>query len=52
LVFSPDTSKAESDEAVQIHVGDWQLDAIGLRADLKEHTLALESVEHGTLLAP
>ena len=52
LLFSPDTSSAETDEAVQIRVGDWQLDAIGLRADLKEHTLALESVEHGTLLAP
>lgn len=52
LVLSPDTSTAASDEAVEIRVGDWQLDAIGLRADLKEHTLALESVEHGTLLAP
>jgi LPS export ABC transporter protein LptC len=52
LLFSPDTSSAESDEPVEIRVGDWQLDAIGLRADLKEHTLALESVEHGTLLAP
>jgi LPS export ABC transporter protein LptC len=52
LLFSPDTSSAESDEAVQIRVGDWQLDAVGLRAHLKEHTLALESVEHGTLLAP
>jgi LPS export ABC transporter protein LptC len=52
LRFSPDTSEAESDEAVQIRVGDWQLDAIGLRADLKGHTLALESVQHGTLLAP
>ena len=52
LVLSPDTSTAESDEAVEIRVGDWQLDAIGLRADLKEHTLALESVQHGTLLAP
>jgi LPS export ABC transporter protein LptC len=52
LLFSPDTSRAESDGAVQIRVGDWQLAGIGLRADLKERTLALESVEHGTLLAP
>lgn len=52
LRFSPDTSEVESDEAVRIRVGDWQLDAIGLHADLKEQTLALESVEHGTLLAP
>jgi lipopolysaccharide export system protein LptC len=52
LVFSPDTSSAESDAAVAIRVGDWQLDAIGLHADLKEHTLALESVEHATLLSP
>jgi LPS export ABC transporter protein LptC len=52
LRFSPDTSSAESDGAVQIRVGDWQLDAIGLRADLKEQTLTLESVVHGTLLAP
>jgi LPS export ABC transporter protein LptC len=52
LLFSPDTSEVQSDEAVQIRVGDWQLDAIGLRADLKERTLALESVKHGTLLAP
>lgn len=52
LLLSPDTSRAESDEAVRIRVGDWQLDGIGLRADLKERTLALESVEHGTLLVP
>ena len=52
LLLSPDTSRAESDEAVQIRVGDWQLAGIGLRVDLKERTLALESVEHGTLLAP
>jgi LPS export ABC transporter protein LptC len=52
LHFSPDTSIVESDDAVQIRVGDWQLDAIGLRADLKERTLELESVEHGILRAP
>jgi lipopolysaccharide export system protein LptC len=52
LLLSPDTSRAESDGAVKIRVGDWQLDATGLRADLKERTLELESVQHGTLLAP
>jgi len=51
LLFLPDMSSAESDAAVKIHVGDWQLDGIGLRADLKEDTLELESVR-GTLLAP
>lgn len=50
LVFSPDTSSAESDGTVQIRVGDLQLRASGLRADLKGDTLRLESVEHGTFL--
>ena len=50
LRFSPDTSSAESDEDVEIRVGDWQLSAVGLRADLKGDTLALESVVHGTIL--
>ncbi len=49
LLFSPDTSSAETDEAVEIHVGDWQLRAVGLRTHLKEHTLELESQVHGTL---
>jgi LPS export ABC transporter protein LptC len=48
LTFSPDTSRAESDENVHVRVGDWQLDALGLSADLKERTLELESVR-GTL---
>jgi LPS export ABC transporter protein LptC len=52
MVFSPDTSSAESDGPVEIHVGDWQLRGVGLRAHLKEDTLELESVEHATLLAP
>lgn len=51
LRFLPDTSSAESEEPVEIHVGDWQLHGVGLRADLKEGTLKLESVR-GTLLAP
>lgn len=49
LLFSPDTSSAESDGAVTVRVGDWQLEAVGLRADLKEDTLQLESEVHGTL---
>jgi len=47
LRFSPDTSSVESDEAVQFRVGDWQLDAVGLRTDLKGDTLELESQVHG-----
>jgi LPS export ABC transporter protein LptC len=50
LRLSPDTSSAESDEEVQIRVGDWQLRAVGLRADFKGPTLALESLVHGTIL--
>ena len=49
LLFSPDTSSAESDGEVEIRVGDWQLDGASLRADLKERTLELESVR-GTLV--
>jgi LPS export ABC transporter protein LptC len=51
LLFSPDTSSAESDEAVEIRVGDWQLRAVGLSTHLKEDTLQLESQVHGTLVA-
>jgi LPS export ABC transporter protein LptC len=47
LRFIPDTSSAESDQAVQIRVGDWRLDAIGLRTHLKGDTLELESEVHG-----
>lgn len=50
MVFSPDTSSAESEDAVQIRVGGWQLEGMGLRADLKEHVLRLESEVHGTLV--
>jgi LPS export ABC transporter protein LptC len=48
LKFSADTSRAETDEAVQIRVGDWRLDAVGLSTDLKDDTLRLESEVHGT----
>jgi LPS export ABC transporter protein LptC len=48
LRFSPDTSSAESDEAVQIRVGDWRLDGVGLRMHLKGDSLELESQVHGT----
>ena len=44
LRFTPDTSSAESDETVTIHVGDWQLVADSLRTHLKGDTLELESV--------
>lgn len=47
LRFSPDTSSAESDEPVRMRVGDWQLDAVGLRTHLKGDTLELESQVHG-----
>jgi LPS export ABC transporter protein LptC len=49
LVFSPDTSSAETDEQVEIRVGDWQLQGTGLRSDLKGGSLKLESEVHGTL---
>jgi LPS export ABC transporter protein LptC len=52
LLFLPDTSSAATDEPVEIRVGDWQLGAVGLRTDLKEHTLKLESQVHATLVAP
>jgi LPS export ABC transporter protein LptC len=50
LHFWPETSKVESQAAVEIHAGDWRLVAMGLRMDLKEKTLELESQVHGTLL--
>ena len=52
LLFSPDTSSAESDAAFVIHVGDMQWTGVGLRTLLKEHTLELESQVHGTFVAP
>jgi lipopolysaccharide export system protein LptC len=48
LRFWPDTSSAESDDAVEIRFGDWHLQAIGLRTHLKGDTLELESEVHGT----
>ena len=50
LVFSPDTSRAETDQKVEIRVGDWQLQGVGLRSDLKGGTLKLESEVHGTFV--
>ena len=47
LRFVPDTSSVESDLPVQIRVGDWRLDATGLRTHLKDDTLELESDVHG-----
>ncbi len=48
LQFSPDTSRAESDETVEFRVGDWQLEAKGLSMNLNDDTLKLESEVHGT----
>jgi LPS export ABC transporter protein LptC len=48
LRFSPETSSAESDERVQVRVGDWHFDAVGLRTHLKGDALELESQVHGT----
>jgi len=50
LRFVPDTSSVESDQPVQIRVGDWRLDATGLRTHLKDDTLELESDVHGKFL--
>lgn len=47
LRFSLESSSVESDEAVNIRVGDWQLAAKGLRTHLKGDTLELESDVHG-----
>lgn len=47
LRFVMDTSSAESDQPVRISVGDWRLDAVGLRTHLKGDTLQLESEVHG-----
>jgi LPS export ABC transporter protein LptC len=47
LRFWPDTSSVETDAPVRMRIGDWQLDAVGLRADLKADSLTLESDVHG-----
>jgi LPS export ABC transporter protein LptC len=47
LRFWPDTSIAETDALVRLQVGDWHIDGVRLRADLKGDTLELES-GHGT----
>jgi LPS export ABC transporter protein LptC len=47
LRFILDTSHVESDQEVRIRVGDWHLNAIGLRTHLKGDTLELESEVHG-----
>ena len=48
LRFLPDSSSAESDEAVRIRVGDFALSAVGLSTRLKGDTVRLESKVHGT----
>ena len=52
LLFLPDMASANTDAPVEIRVGDLQLRAVGLRADLKEHTLKLESQVHAMFVAP
>jgi len=47
LRFLPKTSSAETEDEVHIRVGDWQLNATGLRTLLKADTLQLESKVHG-----
>jgi lipopolysaccharide export system protein LptC len=48
LRFWLDSSRAETEGAVDVHVGDWRLAAVGLRTHLKDHILELESQVHGT----
>jgi lipopolysaccharide export system protein LptC len=48
LRFWPDTSNVESDQPIELRVGDWHFRAVGLRTDLKGDTLELESQVHGT----
>jgi LPS export ABC transporter protein LptC len=47
LRFVPDTSTVTSDALTEMHVGDWQLVGNGLRVNLKDQRLALESEIHG-----
>ena len=49
LRFFPNTSSAESDMPVRFSVGDWHLEAIGLKTLLKGDVVQLESKVHGTL---
>ncbi len=50
LRFTPGESSVESDEAVEIRVGSWLFRAVGLRADLNDEKLALESRVHGQIV--
>jgi LPS export ABC transporter protein LptC len=50
LRFWPDTSIAETDAPVRFRVGDWLIEGVRLRGNLKEDTLRLES-SHG-IFAP
>lgn len=47
LRFVPGDSTAVSEEPVRLTVGDWQVEAVGLRADLKDDAVELESKVHG-----
>ena len=47
LEFSPNRSRAETDEPVTVSFGDWSFEAGRLAVDLKADTLQLESQGHG-----
>lgn len=47
LTFIPDDSTVVSAEPVRLTVGDWRVDAVGLRANLKDDQVELESKVHG-----
>ena len=47
LRFVPGDSTAVSEEPVQLTIGGWQVDAVGLHANLKDDQVELESEVHG-----
>jgi LPS export ABC transporter protein LptC len=50
LRFEPDRSWVETDQRVDVRVGDWQVAGVGLRAHLNDETLKLESGVHGRIV--
>jgi LPS export ABC transporter protein LptC len=49
LTFVPATAIATTDDPVTLAIGHWQFDAVGLRTQLKDQSLRLESKVHGKL---
>lgn len=47
LRFAPNEHTAQTDGTVELHVGDQRLEAVGLRAHLKDDSVELESNVHG-----